>query len=87
MEQKAEDVPLVSAQRDFFIEVDGVLGFVLGRKLAVADEEIDGVESVGEELPALEWGHLLFPFGEIQVVIKALVISRDLQNNPYKFIS
>ena len=56
VEQKAENVPLVSAQRDFFIEVDGVLGFVLGRKLAVADEEIDSVESVGEELPALEWG-------------------------------
>jgi len=57
VEQKAENVPLVSAQRDFFIEVDGVLGFVLGRKLAVADEEIDSVESVGEELPGLKRRH------------------------------
>ena len=58
MEQKAEDVPLVSAQRNLSIETDGVLRFVFGGELAVADEEIDGVEGVGEELPRLERRHL-----------------------------
>jgi hypothetical protein len=58
VEQKAEDIALVGAQRNLSIETDGVLRFVFGGELAVADEEIDGVESVGEELPRLERRHL-----------------------------
>jgi hypothetical protein len=57
VKQKTEDVTLVSAQRDFPVKKDGVLGLVLGGELTVADEEIYSVECVGEEFPGLEWRH------------------------------
>ena len=37
VKQKAQDIALVGAQRDLFIKMDGVLGFVFGGELAVTD--------------------------------------------------
>ena len=75
VEQKTENIALVGAERDLLVEKDRVLGFVpqghflrgvVGGKLPVSDEEIDGVECVGEKLPGLEWGHGSLPRSELR---------------------